>query len=103
MTQYGLALRWRPPGGLVADSSGRRPMMVIQPEAEKGGRDRLLPVAPDFAEFLEATPKAGLQARCRPGSPGRRNTGLGQALTRLLSRLQSGLWRLSDLGEFSDC
>lgn len=52
-----LALRWRPPGGLVVDFSGRRPMLVIQAEAEKGGRDRLLPITPDFAEFLEGTPE----------------------------------------------
>ena len=41
-----LALRWRPPGGLVVDFSGRRPVLVIQGEAEKGGRDRVLPITP---------------------------------------------------------
>lgn len=54
-----LELRWRPPGGIVVDFSGRRPKLVIKAEAEKAGRsgDRYLPLAPDFVEFLERTPE----------------------------------------------
>ena len=54
-----LALRWDDaPGAIVADLSGRRPMFRIPAAAEKGNRDRVLPVAPEFCEFLEATPTA---------------------------------------------
>src|SRR5262249_216964 len=38
--------------------SGRRPMLRIHADQEKGGQDRLLPIAPEFAEFLLNTPKA---------------------------------------------
>ena len=48
------------PGGkcLEVDLSGKRPMLVIPAELDKGNRDRLLPIAPEFAEFLLATPEA---------------------------------------------
>lgn len=38
------------------DFSGNRPMIVIPAETEKGGRDRRIPLTPDFAEFLEGLP-----------------------------------------------
>jgi len=34
------------------------PMLRIPAELEKGNRNRLLPMAPEFAEFLQATPEA---------------------------------------------
>jgi integrase len=43
---------------LCVDLSGRQPMLRIVAELEKCGRDRLLPVAPEFAELLLATPEA---------------------------------------------
>jgi len=36
---------------------GRRPRLRIAAEAEKGHQNRLLPITPDFAEFLAAVPK----------------------------------------------
>lgn len=40
------------------DLSGNRPMFRIHADQEKGGQDRLLPMTPDFAEFILATPEA---------------------------------------------
>jgi integrase len=40
------------------DLSCRHPMLRIPAEAEKGHKDRLLPMAPEFAEFLLQTPPA---------------------------------------------
>jgi integrase len=53
-----LYLSWDDPDGLRVDFSGRFPMLRIPAELEKGNRDRLLPIAPEFAAFLEATPEA---------------------------------------------
>ena len=55
-----LALEWYAPGarGFCVDLSGRRPMFIISGEAEKANRNRLLPLAPEFARFLEKTPEA---------------------------------------------
>ncbi|HCK40547.1 MAG TPA: hypothetical protein DHW22_02830, partial [Planctomycetaceae bacterium] len=36
----------------------RRPLLVIPASLEKGNEDRLLPMAPEFAEFLESVPKS---------------------------------------------
>lgn len=38
------------------DLSGRHPRFRIYAEAEKGRKDRLLPMTPDFAEFILKTP-----------------------------------------------
>ena len=43
---------------LELDFTHSRPMFRIPADAEKGNRDRLLPMAPEFAEFLESTPEA---------------------------------------------
>jgi integrase len=43
---------------LEVDLSGRRPMLVIPASLDKGGKDRVLPMAPEFAEFLTAIPEA---------------------------------------------
>jgi integrase len=53
-----LDLTWeRNDDGLYVDLSGRRPMLRISADAEKGNKDRLLPCSPEFAEFLLATPE----------------------------------------------
>lgn len=53
-----LQLRWDDASGaLVADFSGRRPMLRIPAESEKGNCHRLLPMAPEFAELLESVPE----------------------------------------------
>ncbi len=52
-----LALCWDREDTLYIDMAGRRPMLRIPAALEKGNQDRLLPIAPEFAEFLQATPK----------------------------------------------
>ncbi len=51
-----LDLWWDDDTKLTVDFSGRRPMFRILAELEKGNRDRYLPMAPDFATFLETLP-----------------------------------------------
>lgn len=53
-----LELYWDRDDKLCVDLSGKRPMLRIRAELEKGNKDRLLPMAPEFAEFLMETPKA---------------------------------------------
>lgn len=48
---------WDDDASFVVDLSGRHPRFRIYAEAEKGHQDRLLPMTPDFAEFLLKTPK----------------------------------------------
>ena len=52
-----LELCWDRDDKLCVDLSGKRPMLRIPAELEKGHKDRLHPVAPEFAEFLFATPE----------------------------------------------
>ena len=40
----------------MADFTGRRPMLRIPAESEKGNTHRLLPMAPEFAELLDTVP-----------------------------------------------
>ncbi len=53
-----LELCWDVENKLCIDLSGKRPMLRIPAALEKGNTDRLLPMAPEFAEFLAATPEA---------------------------------------------
>jgi integrase len=52
-----LELWWDRRDRLCVDFNGKRPMLWIPAELEKGKRDRFLPMAPEFAEFLERTPE----------------------------------------------
>ena len=52
-----LELSWDEGAGLYVDLSGRFPVLRIRAESEKGNEDRMLPICPDFAEFLMATPE----------------------------------------------
>jgi len=56
-------LWWDSDTGLSVDLSGRRPMLRIPAEHEKGFQDRLLPMAPEFAEMLLAVPQADRTGR----------------------------------------
>jgi integrase len=49
-------LSWGEDAEISVDFSGRRPRLRIYAEADKGQRDRLLPMTPDFAQFLLKTP-----------------------------------------------
>ncbi len=51
-------LSWDDDAPIAIDLAGRRPRLRFYAEAEKGHQDRLLPMTPDFAEFLQQTPKA---------------------------------------------
>jgi integrase len=48
-----LLFSWDDDAPLSVDFSGRRPRLKIWCEGEKGHRDRLLPMTPDFAAFLD--------------------------------------------------
>ncbi|MDC0936713.1 tyrosine-type recombinase/integrase [Pirellulales bacterium] len=59
-----LTLRWDDsPAAIVVDLEGRRPMLRISAEAEKGGRDRVLPMTPEFAALLEGVPESQRKGR----------------------------------------
>jgi integrase len=68
-----LELRWDDaPGALVADFTGRRPMLRIPAESEKGNTHRLLPMAPEFAQLLLSVPEGqrrGYVFKLPPGVP----------------------------------
>ena len=49
-------LSWDGESTISVDLSGRHPRFRILAEAEKGHQDRLLPMTPDFAEWLLQTP-----------------------------------------------
>ena len=51
-----LTLTWDDQRTLRLDLTGKFPMLRIPAESEKGNKDRLLPVAPEFAEWLQQTP-----------------------------------------------
>ncbi len=63
-------LYWDRTDRLCLDLKARRPMLRIPAECEKGHRDRLLPITPDAAEFLLATPEESRKGRVfRPLMP----------------------------------
>lgn len=70
------ALSWEQSDGhYILDLDGRRPMLAISAEHEKGFRDRLVPITPDFASLLRDVPAAnrkGLVFRW----PGKRGGGV---------------------------
>jgi integrase len=52
-----LDLNWTDDRLLCVDLSGRRPMFRIQAEGQKSNKYELLPMAPEFSEFLDRTPE----------------------------------------------
>lgn len=84
-----LELTWDNPRKLCLDFDGKRPMLRIPAALEKGNRDRLLPMAPEFAEFLAETPEdersgyvfdiRGRTGRFTPQYVGRITTRIGRA------------------------
>jgi len=52
-----IRLSWTDDRELMVDLSGKRPMFRIHAEAEKGRKDRILPMAPEFAQLLEQVPE----------------------------------------------
>lgn len=58
-----LSLYWDRPDRICVDLTGNRPVLLVPAECEKDFRDRRLAVAPEFAEFLLATPEADRKGR----------------------------------------
>lgn len=52
-----LKFHWKDDTNLCPDFTGRRPMLRIQAKSEKGRTFRMLPMTPDFAQFLEKVPE----------------------------------------------
>ncbi|WP_154899633.1 tyrosine-type recombinase/integrase [Gimesia maris] len=52
-----LKLYWDNEEGICIDLDGEYPMFRIRAEAEKGNKDRLLPMTPEFYEFLDQVPE----------------------------------------------
>lgn len=51
-------LSWDIPGAIQIDLMGKRPMLLIPGDKQKSGQDQILPLAPEFAEMVLATPEA---------------------------------------------
>lgn len=49
-------LHWTDTDKMRVDLSAKHPVLIIRAEGEKGYKDRVYPVAPEFAMFLTATP-----------------------------------------------
>ncbi len=61
-----LELSWDGNEGLIICLEGKRPMMLIPASAEKGFKDRMLPITPDFAELLNSIPEANRNGKVFP-------------------------------------
>jgi integrase len=85
-----LMLTWDDDSMLRVLLTGKYPMLHIPAELEKGNKDRLLPIAPEFGEFLLATletERTGFVFNPQPIRP-ERSTRLGdQQVGRLVSRI----------------
>lgn len=65
-----LRLDWRL-GSIVVNTTSGRPRLKIEANADKSSKPRMLPITPDFAEFLLAVPEAQRTGRVfKPISPG---------------------------------
>lgn len=92
-----LNLTWDNDQALRVDLTGRRPMLHIPAAMDKGKKDRVLPITPDFAAMLQETPKAervghvfALPVRRRE-DVGKRITAIGKAaLVKVGSRTKPG-------------
>jgi integrase len=78
-----LTLRWDDtPGAIVVDLGGRRPMLRIPAEAEKGNKHRLLPITPEFAEHLATVAEADRRGYVfKPSGVPRTHTRVGKRIS----------------------
>ena len=53
-----MELHWNDRSVISVDFTGRRPMFYIPQGADKSKSDKILPMAPEFAVFLDETPQA---------------------------------------------
>jgi len=61
-----LTLSWDQDAPFCVDLTGRRPAFRIYAEAHKARRDQMLPMTPDFAEWLQTTPEEDRRGRVFP-------------------------------------
>jgi len=93
-----MRFHWTSDRNLCPDFTGRRPMMRIQAASEKGKTYRMLPITPDFAEFLSRVPeqnRRGFVFNPRTKPPGRWATGLHRPTAEHVGRI------ISELGELA--
>jgi integrase len=69
-----LALSWDNGDSISVDTSGKYPALRVTAEGQKSHRDELLPIAPEFADFLLTVPKADRKGLVfgiygKPGKP----------------------------------
>ncbi len=83
-----VALSWDADAPFAIDLSGRRPRFKIRGEAQKSGQDELLPMTPDFAEFILRTPESERRGRVFRLNHARRGTPLAaMAVGKLVTRI----------------
>ena len=83
-----LELSWDRDDKLCVDlQPGEHPMLRIPAALEKGNKDRLLPMAPEFAEFLLQTRRPSGRATCSIRSRSAKRIASGSGLVRLLGPL----------------
>ncbi len=58
-----VCLSWDNERKIRVDLTGKRPMLHIPAAMEKGNKDRILPITPDFASLLLETPEAERRGR----------------------------------------
>ena len=68
-----LELWWDREDQFRVDLSGKRPLLIVKSEYEKGHKDRHLPMAPEFAEFLQSVPTAERTGRVFAPKPVRQH------------------------------
>lgn len=61
--QESVTLSWEAESPFAVDLTGRRPRFRIKGTDQKNGNDQLLPLTPDFAEFLLQTPEGQRHGR----------------------------------------
>lgn len=59
-------LFWDGNRGIIVRMDMRRPMLMIPEDSDKGHKHRLLPITPDFAEYLDTIPKDQRRGRVFP-------------------------------------
>ena len=84
-----LELHWEREDGLFVDLAGEFPIMRIKAEHEKGFKDRLLPITPDFAEFLQAVPEDQRTGSVFKPMPNRRHATelIRESISRLIAKM----------------
>lgn len=101
-----IALSWEEDAPFHADLTGRRPAFRIYGEAQKSGRDEVLPMTPDFAQFLTETPEAerhGLVFKMPALTTGKPMT--AQEVGRVVSAIGKAAGAVVDklAGKFASC